>query len=824
MRFFLAFTLTATVGSTALAQKLPIKIDAGTRIGLPPVPGEQDDVGRTIPVVKINTWVPIYLKLQMGEKPAAGAGLTDAYLHVDGQDGDGLGLGYRLALGDLSGHAPGTTVEPGDFPSMPYVRPTGRGDLTLTVCSADGTHLSEPFRIAVRDADPAAFVVLSLGSKLPGFSLKSTTTKRETGPGVKKGLRDGRVVLAACIDPLELPDHWFGYAAADVVVLPTGESKLPVLDALFGGKSGEPKFQARREALFDWVRRGGKLIVSTGANADQIARYPLLQEFLVASVTPAEPKRSVARLILEAIQPSNLTPVFEPKRAADRFSVANLTVAPDRGAQVLLHAKPEQRVRRTEPAVVRWPYGLGKVTMVAFDLDRAPFVDDKLKDEMWDWLLRQAANPLTFLGDNARRAGNAFDGTSQEDKFVEALRSDAETFDGVPVISFGWVALFIVLYTLLIGPIEYMFLKRVLKRLELTWITFPLIVASVSAGAYFTAYAIKGRELRVNKVDVIDVDPVTQRVYGRTWASIFSPRIDYYSVGIGPNRGWVPAGDAQDQPEPLVDWTAGGTGGGETLWGGRYSYRVDAANHQFANGLTHMPIQVWSVKVVEANWEYRTGPLVESRLSHPPGVDDTFTGEFISRLPFGQCTNPDEPDPAKRTYALTDAVAIYRRKVYKLGTILPNVPVTILTLASEEDPQWLERNANIAAVTTITDKSGTADSPLFAGTGNVSLWGAMFHEFLVGKMNNTSLSNASLRPLDQSWRLDEKNLDEVIVLAKIGPVTGPAEVVFGQANSPTPTLLWLKGNPADGKPREPISGVLHQETYVRIFLPVKKTK
>ena len=46
------------------------------------------------------------------------------------------------------------------------------------------------------------------------------------------------------------------------------------------------------------------------------------------------------------------------------------------------------------------------------------------------------------------------------------LKRSLEGFQEVPVISFGWVALFIVLYTLLIGPVEYYFLKRVLGRLE----------------------------------------------------------------------------------------------------------------------------------------------------------------------------------------------------------------------------------------------------------------------------------------------------------------------------------------------------------------------
>ena len=67
------------------------------------------------------------------------------------------------------------------------------------------------------------------------------------------------------------------------------------------------------------------------------------------------------------------------------------------------------------------------------------------------------------------------------------------------------MAFFIFIYILLIGPGDYLFLKKVLKRMELTWVTFPLIVITVSLVAYYAAYAIKGHDLRVNKVDIVDV-------------------------------------------------------------------------------------------------------------------------------------------------------------------------------------------------------------------------------------------------------------------------------------------------------------------------------
>src|SRR5207244_11612599 len=84
-------------------------------------------------------------------------------------------------------------------------------------------------------------------------------------------------------------------------------------------------------------------------------------------------------------------------------------------------------------------------------------------------------------------------------------RRSVEQFSEERLVPFGWVAFFIFLYILLIGPGDYLFLKRVLKRMELTWITFPIIVVTVSLLAYYAAYLVKGKELRVNKVDIVDV-------------------------------------------------------------------------------------------------------------------------------------------------------------------------------------------------------------------------------------------------------------------------------------------------------------------------------
>ena len=72
------------------------------------------------------------------------------------------------------------------------------------------------------------------------------------------------------------------------------------------------------------------------------------------------------------------------------------------------------------------------------------------------------------------------------------------------------------IYILWIGPGDYFLVKRLLKRMELTWITFPVMVLSVSLGAYLLAYHLKGDQLRINQVNLVDVDVETGLVRGTT--------------------------------------------------------------------------------------------------------------------------------------------------------------------------------------------------------------------------------------------------------------------------------------------------------------------
>jgi hypothetical protein len=91
--------------------------------------------------------------------------------------------------------------------------------------------------------------------------------------------------------------------------------------------------------------------------------------------------------------------------------------------------------------------------------------------------------------------------------------------------------------------------------------------------------------------------------------------------------------------------------------------------------------------------------------------------------------------------------------------------------------------------------------------------------------NNQKRSNSGLRTLDQSWRLrpqwddPDKYRPEVILVARVAPLAGSAAEVTG--GGATPTHLWLDQLPAADRQRPDLYGYLSQETYLRVYIPVR---
>jgi len=786
--FLIAATLLFVAGPTVAAD-FPIRITA-VRTGFP-----------NNELCKFACWAPVYVDVEIINPVPEPTELV-----IESPDPDGIQTALALPL-DLTKHQ--GSVSLAQLGIVGYVRLAGLGEVTVTIRSRSGAiPLSDPFRVrSARPRDPLTYVVLSLGSSQPGFELpKPTGANADREPMV--GLRGGRVELATITNLDHMPDQWFGYDAADVIVLNTSNAE-------FIEKLTSQAGQSKLAALVEWVHRGGRLVVAVGLNAATVAQRSPLQALLPYSIASSSSVRDTNALILhwnarEGGQTSSLSSALSLGNGT--FPVAQLIASPERPARVLI-PPPERLTDKSDVIAAQAAMGLGKVTVIAFDLDREPFTRFAQRAEFWDWVIREGGSNRASGSNDSRSRAVSNTINEEEDELAVALRTHNDVFEGIPVVSFGWVAVLIVLYLLLIGPVEYYFLRRVVGRLELTWITFPIIVVLVSLMAYYTVLSLKGRELKVNKTDVIDVDPASGRIYGTTWLTIFSPKIDEYNLAITPGKGWT---RQLDPTGTLVSWVGSPRAGRASLLQRRYEYRSDSRG--VASSLEKVPIQVWSTKSFIANWSAPIGPteLFDSKLVHPPGDPTAVVGTFVNHLPVP---------------VLSDCMLFYAGQAYSLPGWTLNSGDTVRLVLDKGSlaTQWLQKEGNLEnillRVQAYAERPAanraavqTSSTPNPIG-GLFPLWGLLFHEAALPYAEGVLPRNASLRRLDQSWRLTPTNRSEVILVGKVTPPIGPAEERLSGSDSPT--RLWLKSLPGSGAPREAIPGIGRQETWVRVYLPVK---
>jgi hypothetical protein len=578
-----------------------------------------------------------------------------------------------------------------------------------------------------------------------------------------------RIRVAYVDDVRQLPTRWFGYSAADLMVLTTGTKKF-VEDLKNDDKN-------RKEALAEWVRRGGRLVVSCGRNRDIVKElfdgFQIPLPVAMAGALPLESARGLEKWASQK-DPLTASPLVEEGVRLERKPGANVeTILPPRD-------------ETSPPLVVRWPHGTGQVILVAVDLDNPPFTTWKGTDDFWKRLVRTVGlKPPADASQSNTRGGPRPD-VGERDDLATRLRSDLENFKDVSVISFGWVALFILIYIVIVGPLDYLFLKKVVKRLELTWITFPVVVLLVSGGAYFTAYALKGNDLRINKVDLIDIDPATGRVYGNTWFTLFSPRIQLYTVGIEPaTPDWSqPPADGNRASGVVVSWmgkpettySGYGRARSQSLFRRTYDYEPDGT------GLTGVPIQVWSTKSFTASWErpFAAGK-VRSRLNRRK--EGGLEGSVTNPLPVN----------------LEAATLIYvsgpsESQIYALGTMAAGDTKPLVT-KPQNLPFYFSDN-----------------SPARLFPDQPSIEKILFFSYYSGP---DPKRDSALYYLDQGWR---RQPGGAMLVGRIARMEGVAETITQDVA--VPSRLWLGELPGHGGNRPALAGTLRQDTYVRVFLPV----
>jgi len=565
--------------------------------------------------------------------------------------------------------------------------------------------------------------------------------------------RDSVVAVSPIRIPDGMPGRWYGYDAFDAVVLDTND--MNVMAALEAGR-GEP--------LKAWVRNGGHLVVAVGGNWQQV-RDSVLEPMLPAVLSGRTQLDDLGTL--ESFAGSN-KPIT--RTGSQPVTVTKLIDVDARAGKALDSS--------TTPLVVRGPFGFGRVTLIALDVDQKPFVG--WEDRPLFWVKALDLPRRTEEASASGAAGRALYQRGVNDMATLLRNKKLEEFPGVRLVPFGWVAFFIFLYILLIGPGDYLFLKKVIKRMEMTWITFPLIVLTVSVVAYLAAYAVKGTDLRVNKVDAIDIDQQTGLMRGSTWFSVFSPQNrDYDVVAIPQQVESETVSAPQPGTETILSWFGApesGFGGMNNssrlgLSGSPYSYAPRDENQapDRPESLKQVRVPIWSVKHFIGRWTGTGAQVLDTQLE-PVGTD-RLAGTITNRL--------DRP--------LSDAILAFGKQVYVLGSMAPGETVQVELMNDRTLAGYLGDRARNFPV-----EAWNLQQATFSRSDLIRV--LMFREAAGGRA--TSLPSNPLHYLDLSGQLA---LDRPMFVADIDRPA--ATLKLGGASKPPQ---------------------VEQTTLLRVILPLKK--
>jgi len=159
------------------------------------------------------------------------------------------------------------------------------------------------------------------------------------------------------------------------------------------------------------------------------------------------------------------------------------------------------------------PYGSGTVTLLGFDPSVDWIAQTDASKGLWRRLLPpRGADGLTFTNDNM--LVNA----------VSQLPSLALPPTG------GLIAL-LGAYIVLIGPLNYLVLKR-LDRREWAWLTMPLLIVVFAVGAYGYGAILRGSDVIVNEVAIVRGAPGATDGTAQVYLGIFSPSRGVYQVRV----------------------------------------------------------------------------------------------------------------------------------------------------------------------------------------------------------------------------------------------------------------------------------------------------
>lgn len=696
---------------------------------------------------KLGHWTPVQVTLSGGSRGLRGK------LELIAPDGDGVLAVYETGADgrlDVAAEAEVTITRYARF---------GRNDGQLGIRITDDSRTVLEYWCGSDELPEALSATRELFVTVgPSIGVEDT---------LARNLRASRHGTSAVriTDVASLPDHWSGYEGVDILVLGTSEPRM--LEGLS---------DAQFTALEQSIRMGGRLLWCVGRRGEQL----LAGESRWARLAPGT-FQGLQRL-------RDTTPVESYAGAMQRLDAApgysralglEAAVFTDLRGSVELDATASGGVR--VPLLIRYPVSFGQVMLVPLDLDQPPFREWAARPRLVAGILRDTLDNRT---ERSSETGLGQVTHVGYDDLVGQLRGALDQFPGVTLVAFSWIAVLVGIYILLIGPGDYFLLRKLLGRMQWSWVTFPLVAVLFTALAWALTGQFRESDLRLNQVDVLDFD--TSSAFGRstTWTHVYSPRAETFQFELPRLEGHIAGVESESS---LLAWQGlpgKGLGGMDNLAAvGRFAadYRIRSAGADDDNlqgQVSGLPIPVSGTK-----------SLVGRRRFDWPGVDaGNLTVRFESNLLGGTIRNP-------LPVTLTNGAVLYGDWVYELKQDLePGAEIRLDDLPSPRVLEWRLTRRRVVeqeAVSTRWDALQISDPARILEV-------MMFHR-AAGGQSYTELSHRYQGYLDLSEHLQ----------------TGKA-ILLGRGPQPAPGLLRA-GRPLEEHYRQ-------RWTFYRVMFPVEPAR
>jgi hypothetical protein len=284
------------------------------------------------------------------------------------------------------------------------------------------------------------------------------------------------------------------------VIVPLGVADLPerleawsALDRLIWQDVDSNQLSTQQvTALRGWLALGGRLIVVGGtAGPSVLSGFP-------DAILPYRPETTVD------VAPASLATLLAavPDDATDVPALGGELV---RGRALVTSG---DRVVAADAA-----YGSGGVTVIGVDPTVGWISESKATIALWRNLVPARTGSTVGTGDDSQMVGAVSD--------LPALA--LPPIGGLVLLLFGYIAL--------IGPVNYLILKRLDKR-EWAWVTMPALIAIFAVGAYAYGSALRGSDVIVNEVAIVRGAPDATEGAAQVYLGVFSPTRGSYQVSL----------------------------------------------------------------------------------------------------------------------------------------------------------------------------------------------------------------------------------------------------------------------------------------------------